>query len=769
MADKIKISQAALKGTNGVVYPCGPMHDISVLPTEIEVAEEGFLTSNGDFLNRDQAAKELHTDHPVHSEELNDLVKKEGGNYTISPPQKISDKLHEIKLLHQNKPVGHLRFYSTPVNTPGHKHFGYHRIETAEVGALHRGRGLYGKMLNNAASYVKGTLKSKGLLSEGHWRSEAATGAWNRLAAKNKKVQKLPGLEPDTPDFRLNEKQNLDLIKYQPTTTFPKLGLNDNRRETPILISPKEINTRNGLLRNALSLKYNKKVPQSINERISVLTNAKNGAKPVSGRTGPGGPVNTSYAKDRVTKLHEDAHMMFNRVNNKYGPKAALNLTQNLYNHIPEDSRNALNQYVKHKYGGAKPPDTKYYEEHLAHLVSYLNNPNERKNFHSKQPGHWDPINNHLTDKGIEYQTKMKQGYRALQGASKIANKNWLKKIVPVKNLNKTEWFPSLEEIAFAQNFFNEEIELNQDLIKNDMDVSVIPRIVKPFNLSAQETAKRIQRAFDSNSVHTIQLKGKHIKGSALARDPETEIVYLLKPGYGNLSPAQGVREESASQSRREVAFPKMAAVMGLGYFFVKAELIYLDGMEVAALEFLPSNFKGLDKWKKDPNVNLSLIFNNFLKNAILYKWATIDYLLGQPDRHAGNIMMDNAFNVKLIDHGSAFAGIAFDPAGDSKSFVPYYLRVFSPRKFTMLTPSERLKTLPFLSKFDDDLLKYWLDDLSEGKILNLYNEYGINSEPFIERLKIIRNWPGPKYDFLNKFYSDALNGVDNANRNETY
>lgn len=63
---------AAFLGTDGKVYESGPFHDISVLPSDIDVADEGFVGHNGKFYSREQATALVDSSEPVQSEKLFD-------------------------------------------------------------------------------------------------------------------------------------------------------------------------------------------------------------------------------------------------------------------------------------------------------------------------------------------------------------------------------------------------------------------------------------------------------------------------------------------------------------------------------------------------------------------------------------------------------------------------------------------------------------------------------------------------------------------------
>ncbi len=218
-----------------------------------------------------------------------------------------------------------------------------------------------------------------------------------------------------------------------------------------------------------------------------------------------------------------------------------------------------------------------------------------------------------------------------------------------------------------------------------------------------------------------------------------------------------GVREEPASQSRREVAFSKIAQIMGLGHYVVPADLLLLDGQEVAAMMFLPVDFKNMNKWKKDPDTKLTSVLQKYLESGVLFKWAVLDLILGNADDHAGNVLMNKKFEIKLIDHGSAFAGLNYSPGKDPKSFIPFYLRMWTDKKFITLTPEERMKYMPILNKQVDESLKFWIDGLPDRAIVQLMNEYGLNPTPVMNRLQELRDYAGKKSEFICKFFSGVL------------
>jgi hypothetical protein len=209
---------------------------------------------------------------------------------------------------------------------------------------------------------------------------------------------------------------------------------------------------------------------------------------------------------------------------------------------------------------------------------------------------------------------------------------------------------------------------------------------VEPGHPDAQQTADDVAAAFRDRFVVPVKLGGKHSKGSMLARDEYTGETWLLKPGSGGQTPAAGAQQDPSTQSRREAAFYQMADAWHLGQFYPRADLLIVGGREYAALHLLPWSYKGMDKLKADDVGAARAVLMPYLKQGILHRWGVLDFVLGNPDRHAGNLMVRDD-DVKLIDHGSAFAGTAFDPANDKYSFTPYYLRAWSDGKFSTMSP----------------------------------------------------------------------------------
>lgn len=252
----------------------------------------------------------------------------------------------------------------------------------------------------------------------------------------------------------------------------------------------------------------------------------------------------------------------------------------------------------------------------------------------------------------------------------------------------------------------------------------------------AGETATALRRAWANRQVAATHLDGKHSKGSLLAKDSMSDRVYLLKPGSGGQSPAAGAAEERASQSRREAAFWHVADDWGLGESVPRADLVVIDGHEYAAIVMLPFDWRCIEKKTQGNQSVARNAFAPYRERGLIHKWAVLDYVLGNTDRHADNLMMsDDNKTVALIDHGSAFAGPSFDPAYDQNSFVPFYLRAWAGKRFNNLSVREKLERMPTVSRqLHGDLLS-WLHGLHADHLEGVLVRFGINPRPSVERL----------------------------------
>ena len=262
---------------------------------------------------------------------------------------------------------------------------------------------------------------------------------------------------------------------------------------------------------------------------------------------------------------------------------------------------------------------------------------------------------------------------------------------------------------------------------------------IVPATADAGTTADEIKRAFAAGSVQKIRLGGKHSHGTLFARDPDSGTAWILKPGTPKNSPAAGVAQERASQSRREACFWHVAQAWGIEGSIPRADLVVIDGKEYAAIRMLGFHFLNLDRARtREPNLP-QILLRPLLEQGILHKFGLLDAVTGNADRHGNNLLVNpETKEVQLIDHGSAFAGRAFDPARDPNTFVPFYLRAWTPG-FARLSPKQKLSALPLVGSAVDKSLALWLKDIHGDQLASILTRYGIDPRPSLERLARIR------------------------------
>jgi hypothetical protein len=257
-----------------------------------------------------------------------------------------------------------------------------------------------------------------------------------------------------------------------------------------------------------------------------------------------------------------------------------------------------------------------------------------------------------------------------------------------------------------------------------------------PVVPEAQESANKVQTAINEGQIEHVKLGGKHSKGSLLARTSDE--ILLLKPGSGGQSPAAGAQQDQVSQSRREAAFAAVAASWGLSEDVPAADLLSIDGHEYAAIHMLPFTWKNALKVEQKDQARVHRALERYRQNGLVHQWAILDFVCGNPDRHGQNVMIGPDDEVALIDHGSAFAGSAFDPAHDQNSFVPYYLR-FGIKGFNSLTTDEKLARLPTVTAEIRDHISQWLLRLDAARFQQILEHYGVDPGPSLARLAQVR------------------------------
>ena len=278
-----------------------------------------------------------------------------------------------------------------------------------------------------------------------------------------------------------------------------------------------------------------------------------------------------------------------------------------------------------------------------------------------------------------------------------------------------------------------------ESLSKSDPIMEPTPRAEKIVTAhpEGEDVADMIRRAFKTNFIFPVALGGKHSKGSFIAYDEKTKTTVLLKSGSGGAGGAPGSKQDPSNPNAREAAFYYVAKDWKIAQWYPRAEEVIIDDKPYAALQLLALDFTTLDsREKKDPGC-ARRILAPFLNDGTLIKWAVLDFVLGNPDSHGQNVMVNAENAIRLIDHGSAFAGTEFDPAHDNGSFVPYYLRAWAlDENFNHIDLDKKLKCLPRVPSAVAAELKKWAAEINPENLQYIMKKYGINPEPTMDRLK---------------------------------
>ena len=243
-----------------------------------------------------------------------------------------------------------------------------------------------------------------------------------------------------------------------------------------------------------------------------------------------------------------------------------------------------------------------------------------------------------------------------------------------------------------------------------------------------------INDSIKSGNLHNVSNVG-HFTHDSFIAGFDRDDSWLIKIEPKAKSAIQSARY--GLQAVKEVAF-YMAAnqIFGLGQYTPKAILgeIVRSGEyhPAAAIKMFPSVYVSASHFEKQKPGAMRGILEKYRKDGTLHKWGAMLYILGDADAH-GNNTMTNGEHVKLIDHGTSFADISFDPAKDKKIFIPFILRGGYIKEH--MSKEDKIRLMPKIPDPNTARnLKHW--------IMNL-DIHGLNS--LLEKFYMIRSrhWLG--------------------------
>ncbi len=181
------------------------------------------------------------------------------------------------------------------------------------------------------------------------------------------------------------------LTKSTPGYTFPKLGVADHRRDTPIVDSGLPLDNKRKLMHAAAYDAHRHLVDAGLatiqsaspegDEAGAASTYAPISYARSAASKGPKMAHTLHDTSELSTQLHEDVHRMFGRVEEKHGPRARTNLARNLVMSLPPAQRMRAQNFAEWK----SPRNKGNHEETIAHLISYLNDSGQRRRYREEK------------------------------------------------------------------------------------------------------------------------------------------------------------------------------------------------------------------------------------------------------------------------------------------------------------------------------------------------------------------------------------------------
>lgn len=593
-----------------------------------------------------------------------------------------------------------------------------------------------------------------------------------------------------------------DLNKAKSGPTFPKLGLPDNRKETDIVTTPRQLEIKRRSIANAAGIANPQLKENSVHSLYDQIKDDNGaGMAPVTGPSSAGYSISDDMrhpdlhlSPAKATQEHENLHMMLKRVSDKYGPQARSHLVRNLLNHSASRTPGAMQHiedFFQARNGKNLNSNPMGQEERLATTLNYVNSAKERDAYANYK--------GHTPRQQLNQHKRMRDFYGHVMHAASNADESWLTNkpnqivaksedifknaethqifdqlgISPkvVKMIQAAEFLTGNQEVSpetvyrmVFDNANNDPLECvlmayglevndyNKKLIDTFMDLEKIAKaqnedlVFQPVFTNDNKLVNELNHAVSNHAVNPINLEvGKYNSGAFLADTGDRK--WLLKPNATKLSPAAGVREEPAPQSRREAAFYQLARQLEVGNRVPETHVVVLNGQEYAAIQFL-QGWINLGRAKKFNEGVDQFVLEKYVKSGELFKWAILDYIAGNPDRHSSNILMadleddhgQSSYTVALIDHGAAFAGDSFNPARDPQSFMPYYLRAWFPYNWEETSEEDRIRFAPMMNDCLD-MIREWAIQIDAMDIGPMLTKYGIDPNPTLNRLAKVKEF----------------------------
>jgi len=236
----------------------------------------------------------------------------------------------------------------------------------------------------------------------------------------------------------------------------------------------------------------------------------------------------------------------------------------------------------------------------------------------------------------------------------------------------------------------------------------------RPLTPRGKELAEAACRGVEARAVRGLESPGKTTAEAMVITDPETDLCVLAKPEPSQAPAPHGVGP-GVPCSAREEGFRALAEVLGLHKFVPPTAAAQANGSLWTLVAMLPPEYRPLTRWKAHAPGAERAILNAYREEGTLHMWAVLDWVAGNADRHAGNIMANADGDVQLIDHGSSMSDELFDPAGDPSVFIPFYLRAWGSGK--RMEHERALSLMPSVTPEVARALGSWILSIDAGSV----------------------------------------------------
>jgi hypothetical protein len=195
-----------------------------------------------------------------------------------------------------------------------------------------------------------------------------------------------------------------------------------------------------------------------------------------------------------------------------------------------------------------------------------------------------------------------------------------------------------------------------------------------------------------------------------------------LKPGDESKAYSY-FNHKTFNTAHREAAYSKLAhEIFGLGQYVPKATVFVhpLSGRTWSSAEFIP----GARQIEKE---NRHKDLKEIKDNGDIYKMALMNTILGNNDRHLGNMLKDAGGKIHLIDHGSSF-----DYNHATSNILPAYIH------------DEKKGDYSLLDEDVPESVHQWLWDIDGAKLAKQLKDMGAPNDTIMHavmRLADAKSW----------------------------